>query len=179
MVTLLLVVLLFVDATALAVLGLLDALLLTGVDVAVGTGAGFHAVDLRLAALEARGFLIREAARLHALLDALLLVDVALHVGLHALRRGRVRIAGLRVVFVAVHVAAHPVLLLCEARFLRRRELAVLHGARLVALDTRFLALELRRFARRQLPGLQALLDALLLVDVALDRSGLRKRGAA
>src|SRR5207253_2326810 len=83
-----------------------------------------------------------------------------------------------RVVLLAVDVAAHAVLLAREAGLLRGRELAVLHGARLVALDARFLALEARRFARGELAGLQALLDALLLVDVALDRAGLRARRA-
>src|SRR2546421_4940972 len=173
------VVLLFVDAAALAVLGLLDAALLARADLAVGAGARFLAVDARFAALEARGFAVGEAARLHALLDALLLIDVALDVGLHALRRGRVRVAGLRIVLLAVDVAAHAVLLARKAHLLGGRELAVLHGARLVALDARFLALEATRFARGELPGLQALLDALLLVDVALDRAGLRERRGA
>src|SRR5438874_12340303 len=173
------VVLLFVDAAALAVLGLLDAALLARANLAVGAGARFLAVDARFAALEARGFAVGEAARLHALLDALLLIDVALDVGLHALRRGRVRVAGLRVVLLAVDVAAHAVLLARKARLFGRRELAVLHGPRLVALNTRFLALEAARFARGELPGLQALLDALLLVDVALDRAGLRERRGA
>src|SRR5207302_2803231 len=173
------VVLLAVDAAALAVLGLLDATLLARPDLVVGAGAGFRTVDARFAALKARGFAVGEAARIHALLDAALLVDVALYVGLHALRRGRARIAGLRVVLLAVDVAAHAVLLAREAGLLRGRELAVLHGARLVALDARFLALEARRFARGELAGLQALLDALLLVDVALDRAGLRERRAA
>src|SRR5437762_19323 len=173
------VVLLFVDAAALAVLGPLDAALLARTDLAVSARARFRAVDARLAALETRGFAVGEAARLHALLDALLLVDVALYVGLHALRGGRVRIAGLRVVLLAVDVAAHTVLLAREARFLRGTQLAVLHRARLVALDARFLALEPRGFPRVELAGFQALLDALLLVDVALDGTGLRERRAA
>src|SRR5438874_2360282 len=172
------VVLLFVDAAALAVLGLLDAALLARANLAVGAGARFLAVDARFAALEARGFAVGEAARLHALLDALLLIDVALDVGLHALRRGRVRVAGLRIVLLAVDVAAHAVLLARKARLLGGRELAVLHGARLVALDARFLALEARRLARIELAGLQALLDALLLVDVALHGAGLRESRA-
>src|SRR5207237_9434310 len=85
---------------------------------------------------------------------------------------------GLGVVLLAVDVAAHAVLLARKARLLRRTELAVLHGPRLVALDARFLALEARRFPRIELAGLQALLDALLLVDVALHAPGLRETRA-
>src|SRR2546425_3339860 len=172
------VVLLAVDAAAFAVLALLDAPLLAGAHVAVGAGARFRTRVARLAALELRRLAGGEAAGLHALLDALLLVDVALNVGLHALRRGRVRVAGLRVVLLAVDVAAHLVLLARKARLLRGAELAVLHRARLVALDARFLALEACGFLRGELAGFQALLDALLLVDVALDGAGLCERGA-
>src|SRR6266850_1333572 len=173
------VVLLAVDLAALAVLALLDAPLLARADVAVGAGARFEPAVARLAALELRRLAGGEAAGLHALLDSLLLVDVALHVGLHALRGGRVRVAGLRVVLLAVDVAAHSVLLAREARLLGGGQLAILHGARLVALDARFLALEPRGLARRELAGFQALLDALLLVDVPLDGAGLRERCAA
>src|SRR5437762_4324316 len=173
------VVLLAVDAGALAVLAPLDARLLFRALLAVGAGARFGAIDARFAALEFGCLARGEAAGLHALLNALLLVDVALDVGLHALRGGRVRVAGLRVVLLAVDVAAHTVLLAREARFLRGTQLAVLHRARLVALDARFLALEPRGFPRVELAGFQALLDALLLVDVALDGTGLRERRAA
>src|SRR5438874_862064 len=77
------VVLLAVDAAALAVLGLLDAPLLTSVDFSVGAGA-------RFLALEARRFARIELAGLQALLDALLLVDVALHgAGLRESRAGK------------------------------------------------------------------------------------------
>src|SRR5438105_3777319 len=173
------VVLLAVDAGALAVLAPLNAPLLFRAHLAVGAGARFGAIDARFAALEFGCLARGEAAGLHALLNALLLVDVALDVGLHALRGRRVRAAGLRVVLLAVDVAAHAVLLARKARFLRGAELAVLHRARLVALDARFLALELRGFARGELARLQALLDAVLLVDVALDGAGLRECRAA
>src|SRR5258708_14430441 len=173
------VVLLAVDLAAVAVLVSLDARLLGSADLAVGAGAGFEPRVARLAALEPGRFAGGEAARLHALLDAALLVGVALHVGLHALRRRRARVAFLRVVLLAVDVAAHFVLLARKARLLGGRELAVLHGARLVALDARFLALEARGFARVELARFQALLDAVLLVDVALDGAGLREHRAA
>src|SRR3954465_11828745 len=122
------------DAAAFAVLGVLHAPLLVRVDVTVGADARFLLADARLAVLEAAGFAGGEAARLHALLDTALLVDVALHVGLHALRGRGIRVAGLRVMLLAVDVAAHLVLLARESGFFGRRKLAVLHGARLVAL---------------------------------------------
>src|SRR2546423_1097433 len=153
------VMLLAVDLAALAVLGALDALLLARSDLAVGARSRLEPVIARLAPLELRRLAIGELARLDALLDALLLGDVALHVRLHALRRCGIGIAGLRVVLLAIDVAAHLVLLAGEARFFRRRELAVAHGARLVALDLRFLALEARGLARGELARLQPLLD--------------------
>ena len=87
---------------------------------------------------------------LDALLDPPLLVGVARHVRLHALRGSGARIAGLRVVLLAVDIAAHAVLLAREA-----------HG-----------------LARSELAGLETLLDAVLLVDVALEGAGLRERRA-
>src|SRR6185295_4939359 len=105
------VVLLAVDALALPVLGALHALLVLRAGVAVGAGARLPLRRLRLATLQPAGLARGQAARLHALLDALLLVDVALHVRLHALRGSRAGVAGLRVVLLAVDIAAHLVLL--------------------------------------------------------------------
>src|SRR5439155_2718506 len=173
------VVLLAVDARALAVFLLLDAPLLFRADVAVGAGAGFGARVARLAGLELRRLARGERAGLRALLDARLLVDVALDVGLHALRRSGVRIARLRIVLLAVDIAAHPVLLARETRLLGGTELAVAHRARLVLLDLRLLPLEPCGFTSVEAARLQALLDALLLVDVALDGARLRERCAA
>src|SRR3982750_2894767 len=103
------------------------AALLALADMAVGAGAGLEPRVARLAALEAPRFARIEAARLHALLDPALLVDVALDVGLHALRGRGARVAGLRVVLLAVDVAAHAVLLARKARLLGGRQLAILH----------------------------------------------------
>src|SRR4051812_46212344 len=167
------------DAAAFPVLGVLHAPLLVRVDVPVGAGVRFLLADARLAVLEAAGFAGGEAARLHALLDTGLLLDVALHIGLHALRGRGVRVAGLRVVLLAVDVAAHLVLLARKARLFLRGKFAVLHGPRLVALDARFLVLEPRRFTGVELAGLEPLLDALLLVDIALYRPCLRECRAA
>src|SRR3954462_1889796 len=127
------------DARALAVFAVLDVTLLFLVHLAVGAGARLEMGIVRLAALQTSGLVVGNAARLHALLDAGLLVDVALHVGLHALRRGGIGIAGLRVVLLAVDVVTHAVLLARKARLLGGRQLAVLHGTRLVALHARFL----------------------------------------
>src|SRR4051794_3510243 len=167
------------DPAAFPVLGALHAPLLARVDVTVGASASFLLADARLAVLEAAGFAGGEAARLHALLDTGLLVHVPLHIGLHPLRGRGVRVAGLRVVLLAVDVAAHLVLFARKARLFLRGELAVLHGPRLVALDARFLVLEPRRFTGVELAGPEPLLDALLLVDVALNRACLRERCAA
>src|SRR5436309_938813 len=150
-----------------------------GPDLPVCAGARLRCIVACLAALEPGRFPVCQLARRHALLDAPLLVDVALHVGLHALRRGRVRIAGLRVVLLAVDIAADLVLLAREAGLLRRAESAVAKRPGLIAFDLRFLALEARGFAGGELAGFKALLDALLLVDVALDGAGLGKGAAA
>ncbi len=134
-------------------------------------------------ALELRGFAVGELPGLDALLDALLLVHVALNVGLHALRGGRVGIAFGGVVLEPVDLAAFLVLRALDARFLGRGERAVLGGVRFHALDARFAPLELRRFAGVERSALQPLLDAALLVHVALHlradrlgRSGDRKQ---
>src|SRR4051812_30494530 len=173
------VVLLAVDAGALAVFLLLHALLLAGADVAVGPGAGFGMRIARLAGLQPRRLARGERARLRALLDARLLVDVALDIRLHALRGSGARVAGLRVVLLAVDVAAHIVLLARQPRLLCGTQLAVAHGARLVALDFGFFALEACRLARIEAARLQALLDAILLVHIALDAARLPESGGA
>jgi hypothetical protein len=82
----LLVVFLVIDACALVMLGPLQALLLKAPDMAIAACVGFHAVGVRLSAFEAAGFALRQRTAVEALLDALLLIDVALHVGLHPLR---------------------------------------------------------------------------------------------
>src|SRR5205085_4726273 len=87
------VVLLAQDALALAILGALDPALFLRAHMAVAAGRRFLAIDTRLAALELGHLAIRERTVLDAAFDALLLIDVALHIGLHALRRGRQRIA--------------------------------------------------------------------------------------
>src|SRR5438105_1856432 len=74
----LLVVLFLVDLLALLVLGFGELLALLGGDLAVGRGLLLHGLHFLLALLELGGFLRGELARLHALLDAVLLVGLAL-----------------------------------------------------------------------------------------------------
>jgi hypothetical protein len=72
------VVLLAVDALALHVLGMLDAGLFLGRHLAVGGGLVLHVLHPLLALLHAGGLLLGQRAGLHALVDALLLVGLAL-----------------------------------------------------------------------------------------------------
>src|SRR5205809_36853 len=85
----------------------------------------------------------------------------------------------LRVVLLAVDAGALAVLAPLDAPLLFRAHLAVGAGARFGAIDARFAAPVARWLARGEAARLQALLDAVLLVDVALDGAGLRERGAA
>src|SRR5215471_1025859 len=118
----LLVVLLLVDVLALLVLVLLDVALLALADMAVRACARLRAVDPRLAVLELADFAVGELARLHALLDAPLLVDVALNVRLHPLRGRRIGIALRRVIFEPIDVAALLVLRALDALLLGRAQ---------------------------------------------------------
>ena len=144
------------DPLALVVLAALDARLLVCADVAIPSRGGFLAVDVRLAALEASDFLVRLGLVLDALLDALLLIDVALRVGLHALRRCRQRIAVDAVRVGGLDVAAGLVLSRVELRALGRAELAVLQVLRLQMIDVCFILLQQRGFAGRDAAVLQA-----------------------
>src|SRR5438477_12208875 len=70
------------------------------------------------------------------------------------------------VVLVAVDLARHTILLPVYLRFLLRSQFAAI-GRAVVAnfmVDLRFLILQIRSLARRQLPALDALRDAVLLV---------------
>src|SRR5262249_38151104 len=84
--TILGVVLLVVHAVALVVLLALDLALLDGTDVSVGCGIRLGTRDVRLTAFEMPGFLVGQRAVVDAVGDALLLIRIALHVGLQALR---------------------------------------------------------------------------------------------
>src|ERR1700733_12219974 len=96
------VVLLAPDAAAPAVFAGLDALLFAGADAAVAGCAGFEAGVTCFAAFRSCFFVGRHRAGFHALVDALLLVGVALDVLLHALARLAVGVAGLRVVLLVI-----------------------------------------------------------------------------
>src|SRR5689334_5737214 len=75
------------DVPALPVLLVLDATLLACTHVSIRSCARFAFGDARLSALSLRDLLVCQLARLHALLDPVLLIDIALNIGLHALRR--------------------------------------------------------------------------------------------
>src|SRR5581483_6210743 len=103
-------------------------------------------------------------------------------IGLQALRRCRIRIAGRRVVLRAIDVLLGATLLAVELLLLAGADPAVLQIARFRAVDHLLLALEATGFLGVELARLQALLDAFLLIDVALHVAlggGLRERGAA
>lgn len=79
------VVLLSINVTALDILTMLDTSLFTRADMAVRAGPRFRTIHPRLAAFESCRFRIRQLARLDALFNAVLLIDIPLYVGLHAL----------------------------------------------------------------------------------------------
>ena len=66
----------------------LDTCLLPRFDMTVSSSLGLCPVHARLPSLQIRDFFIGELPGLYALLNAILLIDIPLHVGLHALRRG-------------------------------------------------------------------------------------------
>ncbi len=82
---LLVVVFFMIDPATLTVFGHLDIFLFVAANVPIGAGTAFHPVCARLPLFEAAGFLGCQLAGFDTLFDALLLVDVALNVGLHAL----------------------------------------------------------------------------------------------
>jgi len=129
------------------------------------------AIDVGLTALQRRHFPIRQRAVLDPAFDALVLIDVARNVGLHALGRGRVRVAGHRVVLVCGDVAADFVLRRVQLRAFCIRQLTVTQILRLQVVDMTLFLLELCSFLGAQRAVLQAVLDAGLLVDVALGRA--------
>src|SRR6185437_922166 len=150
-----------INAAAVAVVG---ALHLGGL--AQGVAARFHAVGARLVAFGATEFAVAQRAVLDAIVQALFLVDVALHVRLFHVGFQRIGVAGLCVVFLVVHGRALAILFALDLRAFRSGERTVAQVALLGLVDARFAGLELARFAGGELAGLQSLLDALLLVDV-------------
>src|SRR5882762_4742586 len=123
------VVLLPVDAPALHVLAVLDMRLLASADVAIAARTRFGPIHMRLTRFQPARFAVRQLTRCHALLDALFLIDVALDIGLHTLRRSRIRIAGLRVMFFARDIAACLVLRRVDTRAFGSGNIAVAQRA--------------------------------------------------
>src|SRR6266496_3366883 len=87
-------------------------------------------------------------------------------------------LAMLRVVFLAIDIARHMILLTCNFGFFCRGQGTAVGGlhASGFAVDVGLAMLKARRFLRGQLAGLDALGDALLLVDLALADG--RRRGS-
>jgi len=76
---------------------------------------------------------------------------------------------GFGVVLVAVNLAALSILLMLDLVVLRAREMAAIRraiAARLVV-DGGFVAFDVRSFTRRELPGMDSLIDAILLAILA------------
>src|SRR6185437_12390406 len=157
------IVFLPIDAAAVAIVGALDA-----AGLAQGVRARFHVVHMRFAALQVAHFAIGERTVGDAVVDALLLVDVALHVGLRKVGFQRIGIAGLRIMLLVVDRGAFVVLLALDLRLFRSRQRPVGEIALFGAIDARFALFKLAGFARGELTRLQSLLDALLLIHVAL-----------
>src|SRR5690242_16171908 len=88
----------------------LDVALLFRTHMAIGGGFRFNLGIVRLAAFQLGRFGVGQRAAFHALLDAFLLIDIALHIGLHALRGRGIRVADLGIVFLVADFAAHGIL---------------------------------------------------------------------
>ena len=104
------VVLLPINLSAMTIFGHLNISLLAAADLPIGPGACLHLVGARLPLFQATCFAWRQLPGLDALFDALLLVDVALNVTLHALRGSRVRVAALGIVLFSIDVLTDLVL---------------------------------------------------------------------
>src|SRR6185312_7450437 len=151
-----------VDAAAVTVVGALHS-----PGLAQGIAARFQAVDVRLVAFLPGEFTVGQRAVLDAVVQALFLVDVALDVRLFHVGLQRIGAAGLRIVLLVVDGVAFAVLLPLDLRALRGRQRTVAQVALLGLVDARLAGFQLARFAGRELSGLQPLLDALLLDDIA------------
>jgi hypothetical protein len=78
-------VLLAVDAGALAVFGALNPPLFACANMAVGRRIGLLAIHMGLAPLQSTNFVVGRRAVADAVGNPLLLIDIALHIRLHAL----------------------------------------------------------------------------------------------
>ena len=73
------------DFPALDIFSMLNTCLLARIHIAIGSSARFGAVDAGLATFKLRCFFVCELTGLDTLLNAILLVDIPLHIGLHPL----------------------------------------------------------------------------------------------
>lgn len=167
------------NTARLAILGMLDSSLFAFADKAVAAGARFATVHMRLTAFQAGYFTVGQGTILDARFNSFLLIDITLNIGLHAPARDGIRISGLGVMLFSVDVAAYLVLHVADTALLSIGQFAVFQRIRFSLADAGLFTLQLGCFARGQLAGLQALLDTLLLINVALHFAcgGLRKDG--
>jgi hypothetical protein len=163
------VVALLVDLARGAVFAALDARLLTRADMTIGPGVGLATIHARLVFMQLAGFTAGQRAILQTVLDALFLVDVARHIGLHALTGSALRIACHIIVSGVVDVLAGAILHAVQSVAFGIAQLAVAQGIRLVAVDAALLFFQAGSFASGKRARLQARFNALLLVDVALN----------
>lgn len=152
----------------LPVFAVLDGALLGSADLSVTCRMRFGMTVVSLTAFEGADFAIAELTLSDAVGDALLLFGVALHVVIEALRRCAVRVTVHGIALGVCDVAAELILALREPCLLGGTELAVAEVMMFEFVDRGRLVFEMGGFPRRQAAGLQALIDALLLLRIAL-----------
>jgi hypothetical protein len=155
--------------TALALLAALQAELFAAAQLAVSPCRGLLTGHGGLAMRQLSGFPGGQAAISQAVLNPGLLAHIACHERLHALRRGRTGIASHCVVLSCRDLGAGSVLGGINPRLLGMAESTVLQAASLELLDVALLLFQPGRLGGGQGPAAQALLNASLLVDIALE----------
>jgi hypothetical protein len=158
-------------SAALPIFRPLDAALFIRSDMAVGAGSALFASDMSLASLHTCGFFGTLGSRPNAMLDTRLLIHISLYARLHAPRRCGIGITDLRIVLLAVNIAAHPILRGGQARALGGRHFAIFQRPALHVIDYRLLPLQARRLTCIQRSGLETVCDSRLLVHIALHRT--------
>ena len=113
------------DMPALHILPMLDAGLLACIHVAICSRPCFRPIHTGLAPFQLRRFPIGEPAGLNALLNPILLIDIPLHVALHALRGSRVGITGDIVVLRPIDRAGLLILRALNTSRFPRRQIAI------------------------------------------------------
>jgi hypothetical protein len=113
------------DMLALHIFPMLDAGLLAYIHIPVRSCPGFCAIYTGLAPFEPRRLLIGQLTGLDALLNPVLLIDISLHIALHALGESRIGIAGNIVVLQPIDRAGLLILCMLNAGRFCRRQIAI------------------------------------------------------